>query len=665
MVVYWTRSIVCWLTVAMFLSAAPLPASEEDELAAQRSVFRKVYAQAERGDWSAVAPHLAVLRDYPLFPDLRATYLISQLDNPPDSEIGRYLDKHPDLAASRTLRYRWAKSLAERERWQAFLEVYDRRYGEAEDTVLDCLAIRARINLGRSEVARQEALELWLVGTNQPDECEPVFDYLAGAGYLTADLYRQRFDLAVEAREFRLARFLAGKLAPADRERVARWQAMQDQPGAVLEEAAGRYENTADDREILAYGFERLVRRDPLLAHELWPKLKSHFDFERSFADRMPAAIALSAAREHRPEGRLWLRELESRFRNDSTEEWRARLAIRESDWPEVLTALRNLSDAEAKREIWRYWEARTLEANGEEDLANQYYMALADERGYYGFLASDRLGLPYDFKHQPTKPDELLIDQLAAQPKLIRARELFLVGLQSRGRSEWEQALEWLTVAEKRQAAIMAHRWGWHSRAIATAARVDLIDDLEIRYPIPYWRTFETRSKQNRIPASWALGIARSESLFMPDVRSRAGAVGLMQLMPATGRSTAEQANIRYRGLSTLLAPETNIALGTHYLGAMLGRFVDNRVLATAAYNAGPHRVKGWLPARGRIAADRWVDSIPFRETRHYVRRVLASEAVFYWRLTGGTQRLSSLMHPVHSKADRTLVARHQRKQD
>jgi soluble lytic murein transglycosylase len=107
-------------------------------------------------------------------------------------------------------------------------------------------------------------------------------------------------------------------------------------------------------------------------------------------------------------------------------------------------------------------------------------------------------------------------------------------------------------------------------------------------------------------------------------------------------------------------LAPETNIALGTHYLGSMLGRFVDNRVLATAAYNAGPHRVKGWLPARGRIDADRWVDSIPFRETRHYVRRVLASEAVFYWRLTGDTQRLSSLMHPVHSKADRTLVARH-----
>ena len=652
--------MVWWLLAAIILTAAPLPAAEKDELAEERSVFRKVYPQAERGDWSAVAPYLSVLRDYPLFPDLRAAYLRSQLDDPPDREIGEFLEMHPDLAASRSLRYRWAESLAERKRWQTFLEVYEAHYSEADDSALDCLALRARINLGRSEVIKAEALELWLVGTNQPKECEPVFDYLAGAGYLTAKRYRQRFDLAIEARELGLARFLAGKLTPADRERLALWEAMQAQPGIEIEQGRDRYRNTSEDREILAYGFERLVRRDPLLAHRVWPQLESSYDFKRDFVERMPAAIALSAAREHRPEGRLWLGSLEPRLRDDSTEEWRARLAIRDSDWQEVLIALNNLSDAQAKREIWRYWEARALEATGQEHLAKQYYMALAEERDYYGFLASDRLGLPYDFKHQPAAPDELLIAQLAAQHKLIRARELFLVGLQSRGRSEWEQALEWLTPQEKTQAAIMAHRWGWHSRAIATAARADLIDDLEIRYPIPYWRAFDSRSRQNRIPASWALGIARSESLFMADVRSRAGAVGLMQLMPATGRSTAEQAKIRYRGLSTLLVPETNIALGTHYLGAMLGRFVDNRVLATAAYNAGPHRVKGWLPKRGRIEADRWVDSIPFRETRHYVRRVLASEAVFYWRLTGGTQRLSSLMHPVHSKADRTLVARH-----
>lgn len=653
-----------WLVAAVFLTAAPLPAAEEDELALQRSVFRKVYAKAERGDWNAVAPHLSQLRTYPLFPDLRAAYLASKLDDPPDREIRDFLGKHPDLAASRSLRYRWAKSLADRRQWKLFLEGYEASYSEAEDAALDCLALRARINLGRTELVREEALELWLVGSNQPKECEPVFEYLAGAGHLTAERYRERLELAIEARELGIARFLAGKLTPTDRERVRRWEAMQTQPQLELEQSARRYRDTPADREILAYGFERLVRRDPILSYRLWPQLKSRYSFERNFVDRMPAAIALSAAREHRPEGRLWLRDLEPRSRDDSSEEWRARLSIRHGDWKEVLIALNNLSNAEAKREIWRYWEARALQATGREDLANQYYMALAEERSYYGFLASDQLELRYDFKHRPARPDELLISQLSSQTKLVRARELFLVGLQSRGRSEWERAMEWLTPEEKGQAAILAHRWGWHSRAIAAAVQGDLMDDLSIRYPTPYWRVFESRSKRNRIPPFWALGIARSESLFMADVRSSAGAVGLMQLMPATGRSTAQEADIGYRGVSTLLVPETNIALGTHYLGAMLGRFVNNRVLATAAYNAGPHRVRGWLPKRGRMEADRWVDSIPFRETRQYVRRVLASEAVFYWRVTGETQRLSSLMHPVHSNADRTLVARHARKQ-
>ena len=115
------RSIVWWTVAATFLSTALPAAAEQDELAAERSIFRKIYPKAERGDWNAVAPHLAQLRDYPLFPDLRAAYLQSRLDEPPDREIGAFLAMHPDLSASRALRYRWAKSLAKRARWKPLL----------------------------------------------------------------------------------------------------------------------------------------------------------------------------------------------------------------------------------------------------------------------------------------------------------------------------------------------------------------------------------------------------------------------------------------------------------------------------------------------------------------------------------------------------------------
>src|SRR5690606_21459228 len=145
--------------------------------------------------------------------------------------------------------------------------------------------------------------------------------------------------------------------------------------------------------------------------------------------------------------------------------------------------------------------------------------------------------------------------------------------------------------------------------------------------------------------------GIARSESLFMPDVSSGAGAVGLMQLLPGTGRQTARRAGITYRGRETLLDPAGNVALGTRYLAEMLARFDDHRVLATAAYNAGPARVDRWLPHDGVLPAEAWVDSVPYNETRGYIQRVLASEAVFQWRLSGETVRITEAMRPVPAR--------------
>jgi len=144
----------------------------------------------------------------------------------------------------------------------------------------------------------------------------------------------------------------------------------------------------------------------------------------------------------------------------------------------------------------------------------------------------------------------------------------LFLVGLDGRGRSEWDATVRALDEAEKLQAAILADRWGWHSRAISTAASLGQYDDLAIRYPLPWKQQFESFASAAKISPTWAYGIARSESLFMRDVRSSAGAVGLMQLMPATGRQVASEIRLPYAGLATLTDPESNIRLGTSYLG-------------------------------------------------------------------------------------------------
>jgi soluble lytic murein transglycosylase len=299
------------------------------------------------------------------------------------------------------------------------------------------------------------------------------------------------------------------------------------------------------------------------------------------------------------------------------------------------------------------------MDVRGSSTQARDVFRDLSRKRSYYGFLAADELGFEYAYDHATLTPDVAVLERLTDSPAFIRARELFQVGLESRGRSEWNDAVAMLGHDEKIQAGLLAHRWGWHSRAIATLAAAGQYDDLELRYPLPWPDQFAEASATARIPSSWAYGVARSESLFIPDIRSHAGAIGIMQLMPATGRLTAGELNLPYQGLATLTDPASNIRLGATYLGKMLERFEENRVVATAAYNAGPSRVEGWLPVSQGLDARIWIENIPFNETRDYVRRVLVSEAIFNWRLTGRTYRLSEglgTIAPAASKVADTL---------
>jgi soluble lytic murein transglycosylase len=286
-------------------------------------------------------------------------------------------------------------------------------------------------------------------------------------------------------------------------------------------------------------------------------------------------------------------------------------------------------------------------------------FRELAVERSYYGFLSADELSLAYAFGNTQFVADEAKIAELQARPDLIRARELFLVGLDGRGRSEWDAVISYFDADDKTQAAILAHRWGWHSRAIAAAANIGDYDDLSLRYPLPYSATFQQYAEDANISPQWAYGVARSESLFMRDVRSSAGAIGLMQLMPATGKKVAKEIQLPYSGLNTLTDPASNIRLGTSYLGQMAERYGGNRVLATAAYNAGPHRVDAWLPESGEIDARAWIENIPFNETRGYVRRVLAAETIFHWRMTGEVRRLSDELLLVRADSKQAQVAK------
>jgi soluble lytic murein transglycosylase len=492
---------------------------------------------------------------------------------------------------------------------------------------------------------------MWLVGASQAEECDAVFDFLESQNLISHSDYLKRFNLAVEAKEFALARWLGRSIDQAHVDIAGQWLSAQSD----AEKFARKHLNWQSDqvtRQQLAYAVERITYRDPDLAHALWLQLNKLHGFSAEQELLTERHIALWTARDHLPDAYLRLLKLSVAAQNDEVSRWRARTSLRQQNWKNLLTDISLMSDEERNSEEWLYWRNVALRRAAPSAAADSALTKLAAERSYYGFLAADELELDYALNDAEFEADEAIIAHLEKRPELIRARELLLVGLDGRGRSEWDVVVAYLSPQQKVQAAKLASRWGWHSRAISTIASAGQYDDLSLRYPLPYHSTFEQHAATASIPSQWAYGIARSESLFMRDVRSSAGAIGLMQLMPATGREVAATISLPYSGIDTLTNPQSNIRLGTTYLGQMAERYGGNRVLATAAYNAGPHRVDNWLPESGTQDARIWIENIPFNETREYVRRVLAAETIFHWRMTGEIRRLSSALPQVDSES-------------
>jgi soluble lytic murein transglycosylase len=158
------------------------------------------------------------------------------------------------------------------------------------------------------------------------------------------------------------------------------------------------------------------------------------------------------------------------------------------------------------------------------------------------------------------------------------------------------------------------------------------------------------SHAAQNGLPQDWVYAVIRQESAFDADVASHAGAIGLMQLMPGTARDMARELRRPAPERLDLIDPALNVALGTRYLATMRERFGGNEVLATAAYNAGPGAVSRWLPQE-ILPADLWMISIPYEETRNYVRRVLTYRAIYAHRLDRQDFRLGALFAPVQPR--------------
>ncbi len=608
----------------LWLAALVLASPVHPSFAQSDADFLAAKVAFEKADRVKLAGLAGKLHGHVLEPYVEYWRLKLAIDDTAPEAVRDFLDRYPDTPLAEKLRLDWLKALAKKSDWSRFAIDYPPPSGE--DLELACYGIQYRRQRD-GDAALADAKPLWLNGQATPDSCEPLFAALISRGELSVADRVARFRLASEAGNVRLAQAIATDLPGKDRISERVFQRALD---------AGAFTwNTSSGRELSLYALERVARVDASAARPAWVKWRDKLpDTERKYGN---ARLAYHAARQLNPAANDWFREAGDFPLAPEVQAWQVRAALRAVAWIDVQAAIDAMGASQRQESAWRYWRGRALAAKGRMTEANAIFEALAGETNFYGVLAAESLGRRFALPASeplPSSPPELA----AFGARLDVKRVVKLASLDMKPESQ----REWLFIVRGQPddvlllAADYARRVALYDRAVNTAERTTTRHDYALRYLAPFRTEFDAASRSHDVDVALLYGIARQESRFSPDIVSSAGAVGLMQLMPRTARWVANQLGRKDYRAAAIADVELNTLFGAYYFKYWFDRLDRMPALATAAYNAGPGRAQAWRPPAPLEGAV-WVETIPFNETRDYVKKVLANSMV-YTQAFGGS---------------------------
>lgn len=604
------------LILLCIVLAPPAWASADKDFLAAREAY-------QQGRMDRFERRAALLpRDHPLQPYLR--YWRLKGGAAPAEARRAFMEANADTPLSDLARQDLAREAARAGDWKVALELLAQV--EKADVELRCLSYQARMRTGDASAAAEFAAQ-YTTSRDLPSVCEALYEELFAQDLLGSEQRHARLRHALEGNNPRLAREINARLPASARFADALLDtARKDPEDLVVMEPAN-----AAERELVLHAVSLLAKRDPDAAAMLWETAAArHGEDARRYGW---GQIAAAAAAKHHPQSLEWFGRAGDNL-SENQAQWKARAALRQGDWAQVYAAITAMPAEVEEAPVWRYWKARALRALNAVPQANQLFARLSREHNYYGLLAEEELPVRLEARAVDQPVDAAEVEVVGRLSGIVRALELRRLGLLADAVAEWNWALRGAGDSRLLAAAELARREGWYDRAIATAERTREVHNFDLRYLTPYRDLARAYASQNDLDEAWVYGLIRQESRFMGGARSSAGAQGLMQVMPATARWIAKQMGLGRNAHKGIYEPDTNLRFGTYYLKRSLDSLQGSPVLATAGYNAGPGRARRWqaeVPLEGAI----YVESIPFTETRDYVKKVLAN-ALFYSQRLG-----------------------------
>ena len=630
------------------LDSAALGEKIKSNYQQQRQMYLQLNDLVKGGRHAMAAGRADELKGYPLSGHFEYLLLRKTISDSPApvallGQVHALRKQHKDDRSHRRLLGLLKNRAVKLDRWKDYSAIAS----AANAPTHPCDDLLARVKNKQIKSFDAAAGELWVSPAKHTRNCDAAFEAtIKQTGDVpTGALWQRSVALLLSGKKDKV-RDLLSYYSLRDRRIVEQWINLIDDPEQLIKSEAMQGK-TQHHRRLVKFVLRRWAREDLLAASRFWVQSGTSFGFSNADVSDIVGDYAVLAAKRGMPEAVDMLEAASGD--NRGVRYWRIRMALREQNWRSAVLQLERLTAEEKKSGRWQYWRARALAELGYTGAAHKIYKQLAIEVNYHGFLAADQLGLSYQIDVSDPQASKEEIDKLLQNPQIARALEFFLVDIGWEGRRAWNNALVDASDREMLAAAQIALSVGWYDRAYAAIKRTSLKSALSYLFPTPHTELVSQTAALNSVAKAFVYGVIRQESGYIPDVKSSAGAVGLMQLMPATAKDMGKKLGVNAPAWK-LIDSEFNIRLGIQYLNLVLRRFDENTVLAAAAYNAGPHRVKQWILGEA-LPADVWVETIPFDETRDYVKGVLFNTTVSDWRFkSGALTRLNMRMPDVKS---------------
>jgi soluble lytic murein transglycosylase len=619
------------LLLGLFVSL-PLFAQESGDSTylAARDAFRA-------GDRAKLGRAAEQIGNHELAPYVENYQLRMNIDQGDSTAMRAFLERNERSYVAEKLRADWIRWLGKRGNWTEIVAEYPKLIAPEPDVT--CYNQQARLADG-DKTALDEAQQLWLTMLEPPEACRAVFEALIRDNRLATDDIWARTRRQFEANRTGPAKFTLAALPASQAVDAKALDKVIDSPLGYLAKQPANWSGSRTGRELAALAIQRIAANDPRAAATELEKLLGRMqDPERQWAW---SQLGLQAARRHYSEALGWYAQGGETPLSDEGAQWKVRAALRAHDWSVVLATISEMPPSLAAQPEWVYWQGRAYKAGGLTSQADALFEKVAGQHNFYGNLADEELGRK--IMTPPKAKAPTAEEQKAARdnPAIRRAMVFFRLNMRTEAVKEWNWSLRGMDDRELLAAADLAKRNQIWDRAINTADRTKNEHDFTLRFLAPYGEQVRPAAQNQSLDDAWVYGLMRQESRFITGAKSNVGASGLMQLMPATAKWVAKKIGLKDYNHGRVTDTEVNVLLGTSYMRLVMENLDNHPVLTSAAYNAGPGRAKKWRadqPLEGAIYAE----TIPFNETRDYVKKVMSNSVYYSMQFTGRPDSLKT----------------------